>query len=649
MASNTLPNLASNNIYSMGSVNLNKAPAGSTSMGVQAKQPTAPTPTYSLPANQQKVQDPVLIAFNQDKVGNNAMKAQNSYPGATQMQTQPQQSSGFSGFNGGQSGGGGATSTFSTSFPNANPIGSTTSSTPAPAQATTTSMPVGNQTTSSIVDYLKSIGRPDDFNSRQGLAKQVGIQNYTGTAEQNIQLLNSLKNGYNEGKANNGSLSQNTGQIQLPGQTAGTPGQNQSQNSYNSSNTLNLPSNFATNTPQGLTPGLEALRKIGSQTTGGGNSAQSNYNSSVNPVVNINQNSGATGGTSQSSTGQVDPFTTYVQQLAKQAQMTDAERALMQQQAQLTENKATVAKNMGDVGDLYQSTYNGRMGLLNQAAQAQQQNLAEQTQTYTAQRQAAKDALSAAAGLTQPTSVPFSSGLRNPVTGELVGGSGAGGQFGDYVNYLQAQNAAQQGNQFANQASSSSLGLQQVRNLANGFADFAEKTGLAQNFFGNANMKLKDIESQLNPSNVATYANIKNGILSAYQNILIGRGIGVESATQYANDLNQNIDKMTGADLVAFLENLDIEAQKNIQPMQQFAQGAYGAASYGQPYLGSQVNPNQNYIPNFNNNVYANNAAPFTSAAAQAAGAAGVTNSVVNSPEAQGLLQALASLFMGRR
>lgn len=45
----------------------------------------------------------------------------------------------------------------------------------------------------SIVDYLKSIGKPSDFNSRCGYAKQYGISNYTGTASQNTALLNAMR------------------------------------------------------------------------------------------------------------------------------------------------------------------------------------------------------------------------------------------------------------------------------------------------------------------------------------------------------------------------------------------------------------------------------------------------------------------------
>jgi len=45
----------------------------------------------------------------------------------------------------------------------------------------------------SIVDYLNSAGKPSDFGSRSQIAGQAGIQNYTGTAEQNTALLKALR------------------------------------------------------------------------------------------------------------------------------------------------------------------------------------------------------------------------------------------------------------------------------------------------------------------------------------------------------------------------------------------------------------------------------------------------------------------------
>lgn len=61
-----------------------------------------------------------------------------------------------------------------------------------PAPAPVQPIPTQN---GSIVDFLNSQGKPSDFNSRAQLAQQYGIQNYTGTAEQNTQLLNTLRGG----------------------------------------------------------------------------------------------------------------------------------------------------------------------------------------------------------------------------------------------------------------------------------------------------------------------------------------------------------------------------------------------------------------------------------------------------------------------
>lgn len=48
-------------------------------------------------------------------------------------------------------------------------------------------------TQTSVVDYLKSTGKDASFGSRSTLAKQYGITNYTGTAQQNTQLLGFLQ------------------------------------------------------------------------------------------------------------------------------------------------------------------------------------------------------------------------------------------------------------------------------------------------------------------------------------------------------------------------------------------------------------------------------------------------------------------------
>ena len=45
----------------------------------------------------------------------------------------------------------------------------------------------------SIVDYLKSVGIDSSYSNRKKLAKENGINNYTGTAEQNLKLLEILR------------------------------------------------------------------------------------------------------------------------------------------------------------------------------------------------------------------------------------------------------------------------------------------------------------------------------------------------------------------------------------------------------------------------------------------------------------------------
>lgn len=45
----------------------------------------------------------------------------------------------------------------------------------------------------SVVDYLNSAGRDSSFSARKELASKMGVQNYTGSAQQNTSLLNSLR------------------------------------------------------------------------------------------------------------------------------------------------------------------------------------------------------------------------------------------------------------------------------------------------------------------------------------------------------------------------------------------------------------------------------------------------------------------------
>lgn len=71
----------------------------------------------------------------------------------------------------------------------------------------------------SIVDYLKSVGQKTDFNSRAAMARGLGITNYSGTAAQNTQLLNSLRQGGASGGSQLGKEA-----VASPGASPGTTG-----------------------------------------------------------------------------------------------------------------------------------------------------------------------------------------------------------------------------------------------------------------------------------------------------------------------------------------------------------------------------------------------------------------------------------------
>lgn len=67
-----------------------------------------------------------------------------------------------------------------------NPISSTNGNAPQSSQGTPLTNP-------SVVDYLNSTGQPSDFAARKAMAEKLGIQGYSGTVEQNQQLLSASR------------------------------------------------------------------------------------------------------------------------------------------------------------------------------------------------------------------------------------------------------------------------------------------------------------------------------------------------------------------------------------------------------------------------------------------------------------------------
>lgn len=67
------------------------------------------------------------------------------------------------------------------------------------------------KTNTSIVDYLNSQGQDSSYSARKKLATSLGISNYSGTASQNIQMLNALQSGTStSGNSNTKSETENT-------------------------------------------------------------------------------------------------------------------------------------------------------------------------------------------------------------------------------------------------------------------------------------------------------------------------------------------------------------------------------------------------------------------------------------------------------
>lgn len=107
----------------------------------------------------------------------------------------------------------------------------------------------------SVVDYLNSAGQDSSYKARKRLAQQQGISNYTGSAQQNTSLLNSLRNA--AASSTGSGPSKNvlagvgdtpatalnlTGAVQSP--TVNTASQQTTQSAYGMAGTNNYPTNY---------------------------------------------------------------------------------------------------------------------------------------------------------------------------------------------------------------------------------------------------------------------------------------------------------------------------------------------------------------------------------------------------------------------
>jgi hypothetical protein len=72
----------------------------------------------------------------------------------------------------------------------------------------------------SVYDYLTSQGKKGDYNSRKEIAKSLGIQNYKGTAEQNLAMLEALRGNQPQAKIVSSVVKPSTSKQAIPTQKA---------------------------------------------------------------------------------------------------------------------------------------------------------------------------------------------------------------------------------------------------------------------------------------------------------------------------------------------------------------------------------------------------------------------------------------------
>lgn len=526
-------------------------------------------------------------------------------------------------------------------------INNATASQPKPATNTVT----GN---GSIVDYLNKSGQASDYNSRAKLAQQQGISNYTGTAEQNTQLLGSL----NKGSQPTNTMASVEKQLNSPGvsQISGP--------STNNNNSMNLvQAGAGLGSPQGSPAALTGLlNKLAPNTSGSTGFTSGTQTTAptfqTDPAFSAFQQSSQnppqqtqTTQTTQTNPVQSDPtYRNYVNELAKQAQMTDAERNLMQQQADL-KNQLAQQTGLEQRNPIPLEFQVGRIAALQNMANAQGQNIAEQTQTYTEQRKAAADALARAAQFAKPEAISYSTQLTNPLTGQATDPNAA--PYQGLTNFSIAQNNISQGNSFAQQAGSVSNGLGMIRNLEPRVVSFLEQSGLNNTGSPIANQSFKAYAAEANnPQNVASLNAMLGEVRSSAGQLLLSSGL---NPTDVSNTLNSfDFSDLSPNQLKVFLQNLEVMGNSRLQALQESSRGAYGAnTAPGTSFAGQNVSN----IGQFNttpNNAQNNLLNPFTDPAAQTVagaglnligGATGMLQSLIGGAAGGGIVGAASRLF----
>jgi hypothetical protein len=422
---------------------------------------------------------------------------------------------------------------------------------------------------------------------------------------------------------------------------------------YNSSNTLNMGGGNLNGLgqPVGTTPALQNLlntltsftntasgtvQNTGNTNTGNTNTGNTNTgmtNTGVtnptstfnvsNPMPTINfqtasntntqnqqqmQNNGQNGTNSPIPQQQApeSDYAKYIKQLVAQSQMTPQELALMQQQADL-KNQLAQQTGLEQRNPIPLEFQTGRIAALQNMANAQQQNLAEQVQTYEKQREVAGNILDKAVQATKPITLSPSDTLFNLQNGQAVNPNES--QYSRLTNYAIAQNNITQGSKYAQDAGNVSNGLQLIKNLTPRVLSFMQQAGINSFDIPTANEGLlKYLQESGNPANVASYNAMIGEIRSSAGQLLLSSGL---NPTDVSDTLNSfDFGNLSAKQLATFLQNLEVMGNSRLSALQNASQSAYGSNnSAGNNYAGEPLSNIGNFgsAPNANSNFNVTN------------------------------------------
>lgn len=391
-----------------------------------------------------------------------------------------------------------------------------------------------NYTGGSIVDYLSSVGKSSDYNSRAALAGQYGIQNYSGTAAQNTELLNKLR-----GSGNTATSYSNP--APAAGVTNETPQYSQ------------VPTTTAVPSPYVAAP-----------------------------VAPTKPNMGLYGQLIDDQAKRAKDKNEY-DQAAKDYQKAVADRnelkqAMNDELANIDFDPGTLHFQQGRKQVLAQ-LYAQKLADADARVTQAQQAMSYATAQYGAETTALSNALGAAG-------ISLSGGQYMPFGGESMGfQAGLDRQrMVDTYNYN-----TQQGLDFSGQASQLDQPMHALSLLGPQLSNYLASNGLNTNTSVMANSLINSGLSQTNP---AAYAVIKNAGTEAQ--VLISQIAGFNSSlipsdiTQKANAMS--IDNMSPNDIVLFINAANAIAQPRYASLKSSASNALGSSFV--PYSGSsQANP----------------------------------------------------------